>query len=53
VSPKIREIAWKAQSRLTARYRAFVARGKILDASLAPWPGPPSLSGIAHDNPLT
>jgi len=28
VSPKIREIAWKAQSRLTARYRAFVARGK-------------------------
>jgi transposase len=28
VSPKIREIAWKAQSRLSARYRAFVARGK-------------------------
>ena len=28
VSPTIREIAWKAQSRLTARYRAFVARGK-------------------------
>jgi transposase len=28
VSPRIREIAWKAQSRLTARYRAFVARGK-------------------------
>jgi transposase len=28
VSPKVREIAWKAQSRLTARYRAFVARGK-------------------------
>jgi hypothetical protein len=28
VSPKIREIAWKAQSRLTARFRAFVARGK-------------------------
>ena len=28
MSPRIREIAWKAQSRLTARYRAFVARGK-------------------------
>ena len=28
VSPTIREIAWTAQSRLTARYRAFVARGK-------------------------
>ena len=28
VSPKIREIAWKAQSRLTARYRALTARGK-------------------------
>ena len=28
VSPKIREIAWKAQSRLGARFRAFSARGK-------------------------
>ena len=28
VSPKVREIAWKAQTRLTARYRALVARGK-------------------------
>ena len=28
VSPKIREIAWKAQTRLTARYRALIARGK-------------------------
>jgi hypothetical protein len=28
VSPKIREIAWKAQSRLSARFRAFSARGK-------------------------
>ena len=28
VSPKIREIAWKAQTRLTARYRALMARGK-------------------------
>jgi len=28
VSSKIREIAWKAQSRLTAPYRAFIARGK-------------------------
>lgn len=28
VPPKIREIAWKAQTRLTARYRALVARGK-------------------------
>jgi transposase len=28
VPPKIREIAWKAQSRLTARFRIFVARGK-------------------------
>jgi transposase len=30
VSPKVREIAWKAQSRLTARYRALAARGKRL-----------------------
>jgi transposase len=28
VSPKIRKIAWKAQTRLTARYRALIARGK-------------------------
>jgi transposase len=28
VPPKIREIAWKAQTRLTARYRAMIARGK-------------------------
>jgi transposase len=28
VPPKIREIAWKAQSRLSARFRAFTARGK-------------------------
>ena len=29
--PKVREIAWKAQSRLTARYRALLAaRGKKL-----------------------
>jgi transposase len=28
VSPKVRAIAWKAQSRLTARYRALTARGK-------------------------
>jgi transposase len=28
VSPRVREIAWKAQSRLTARYRALTARGK-------------------------
>jgi hypothetical protein len=26
--PKVREIAWKAQSRLTARYRMLSARGK-------------------------
>ncbi|TIU14706.1 MAG: IS110 family transposase, partial [Mesorhizobium sp.] len=26
-SPKVREIAWKAQSRLTARYRMLSARG--------------------------
>lgn len=26
--PKVREIAWKAQSRLTARYRMLAARGK-------------------------
>jgi transposase len=30
VPPKVREIAWKAQSRLTARYRALSARGKRL-----------------------
>jgi transposase len=30
VPPKVREIAWKAQSRLTARYRALAARGKGL-----------------------
>ncbi len=28
VSPEVREIAWKAQSRLTARYRALTARDK-------------------------
>ena len=28
VAPKVRAIAWKAQSRLTARYRALTARGK-------------------------
>jgi transposase len=27
-TPKVREIAWKAQSRLTARYRALNAKGK-------------------------
>ena len=26
--PKVREIAWKAQTRLTSRYRALIARGK-------------------------
>jgi hypothetical protein len=30
VPPKVREIAWKAQSRLTARFRALSARGKKL-----------------------
>jgi len=30
VPPKVREIAWKAQSRLSARYRALAARGKRL-----------------------
>ena len=30
VPPKVREIAWKARSRLTARYRALAARGKRL-----------------------
>ena len=28
VPPKVREIAWKAQIRLTARYRALTTRGK-------------------------
>jgi transposase len=28
VPPKVREIAWKAQTRLTARYRALANRGK-------------------------
>ena len=28
VPPKVREIAWKAQTRLTARYRALAGRGK-------------------------
>ena len=27
-TPKVREVAWKAQSRLTARYRALSGRGK-------------------------
>ncbi|MBA3836363.1 MAG: IS110 family transposase [Zymomonas sp.] len=27
-TPKVREIAWKAQSRLTARYRSLIAKGK-------------------------
>lgn len=26
--PKVREIAWKAQSRLTVRFRALIAKGK-------------------------
>jgi hypothetical protein len=26
--PRVREIAWKAQGRLTARYRLLAARGK-------------------------
>lgn len=26
--PRVQEIAWKAQSRLTARYRKLAARGK-------------------------
>ena len=30
VPPKVKEIAWKAQSRLTARFRALAARGKKL-----------------------
>ena len=30
VPSKVREIAWKAPSRLTARYRALAARGKRL-----------------------
>jgi transposase len=30
VPPRVRAIAWKAQSRLTARYRALSARGKKL-----------------------
>jgi transposase len=30
VPPRVQEIAWKAQSRLTARYRALSARGKKL-----------------------
>ena len=34
VPPKVREIAWKAQSRLTARYRALAARGKKADRGL-------------------
>ena len=28
VPPKVRDIAWKAQTRLTARYRALSGRGK-------------------------
>ena len=28
VSPQVRDIAWKAQTRLSARYRALAARGK-------------------------
>ncbi|ACA15740.1 transposase IS116/IS110/IS902 family protein [Methylobacterium sp. 4-46] len=27
-TPRVREIAWKAQTRLTARYRALIGRGK-------------------------
>jgi hypothetical protein len=27
-TPKVREIAWKAKSRLTARYQALIAKGK-------------------------
>jgi hypothetical protein len=28
VAPKVREIAWKAQTRLTARYRKLSGHGK-------------------------
>lgn len=28
VTPKVQDIAWKAQTRLTARYRSLIARGK-------------------------
>jgi len=28
VSPRVRDIAWKAQTRLTGRYRALSGRGK-------------------------
>jgi len=28
VTPRVREIAWKAQTRLTTRYRALIGRGK-------------------------
>src|SRR3954469_11349659 len=35
VSPKVREIAWKAQRRLTARYRALTARGKKTNVTCA------------------
>jgi transposase len=28
VTPKVRDIAWKAQTRLTGRYRALSSRGK-------------------------
>jgi len=28
VPPKVRQIAWQAQARLTGRYRALAARGK-------------------------
>jgi hypothetical protein len=37
VPPKVREIAWKAQSRLTARVRAFAARGKKLTVTQVGW----------------
>jgi transposase len=28
VTPRVRDIAWKAQTRLTGRYRALIGRGK-------------------------
>jgi hypothetical protein len=33
--PAVRDIAWKAQTRLAARYRALIRRGKLKSVAIA------------------
>jgi hypothetical protein len=38
VLPKVRQIAWQAQARLTARYPALAARGKRINVRMSAVP---------------